>query len=71
MAATSRPGGGEAWSEMTGVLRSHRGRGTSMAMKLLAIDYARTAGARWVRTIHHPANTSVITLNRRLGFIEA
>lgn len=35
-----------AFSEMTGVLSSHRGRGVSTALKPMAIDFARTSGLR-------------------------
>ncbi|MGI5142305.1 MULTISPECIES: GNAT family N-acetyltransferase [unclassified Streptomyces] len=70
MAATSIRPEGHAFSEMTGVLASHRGRGLSLAMKLLAIDYARSAGVRWLRTLHHPGNAPAIGMNRRLGFVD-
>ncbi|GAA3165699.1 hypothetical protein GCM10010466_65600 [Planomonospora alba] len=70
MAATSIRPEGHAFSEMTGVLASHRGRGLSLAMKVLAIRYARSRGMRWLRTLHHPGNTSAIGMNRRLGFVD-
>ena len=75
MAATSLcPGrGGEegyAFSEMTGVLRSHRGTGLSVALKLRCIDFARAAGMHWLLTFHHPENASAIAMNRRLGFVD-
>jgi len=42
MAATSiHPERGFALSEMTGVLRSYRGRGVSIAMKVIAIELVR------------------------------
>lgn len=69
MATTSlRPLEAHAFSEMTGVLASHRGRGISLAMKLLAIEFARARGMRWLRTMHHPGNDVAIAMNRRLGF---
>ncbi|WP_190344799.1 GNAT family N-acetyltransferase [Streptomyces venezuelae] len=70
MAATSIRPEGYAFSEMTGVLAAHRGRGVSLAMKLLAIRFARSRGARVLRTVHHPGNTVAIAMNRRLGFID-
>lgn len=71
MAATSlNREGGYAFSEMTGVLLSHRGRGISLAMKLLAIRFARVRGYRWLRTFHHPANASAIAMSQRLGFVD-
>jgi RimJ/RimL family protein N-acetyltransferase len=61
---------GYAFSEMTGVLASHRGRGIAMAMKLLAIRFARSSGYRCLRTFHHPDNENAIGMNRRLGFVD-
>jgi len=57
-------------SEMTGVLASHRGRGRSLALKLLAIRFVRSSGYERLVTFHHPANTSAIAMNRRLGFVD-
>ena len=71
MAATSLQAEGHALSEMTGVLAGHRGRGVSLAMKLLAIRFARAHGVRWMRTFHHPGNAPAIAMNRGLGFVEA
>jgi GNAT superfamily N-acetyltransferase len=71
MAATSlREAEGYAFSEMTGVLASHRGRGISLAMKLLAIRFARSSGYHCLRTFHHPHNANAIGMNRRLGFVD-
>ncbi len=62
------PDRGVAFSEMTGVLRPFRGHGLSLALKLLAIGFARSAGARWMTTFHHPDNAAAIAMNQRLGF---
>jgi L-amino acid N-acyltransferase YncA len=71
MAATSMyPERGFAVSEMTGVLRSYRGRGISIAMKLIAIDYVRECNLRWLRAFRHHAQASAIAINRRLGFVD-
>lgn len=43
---------GFAFSEMTGVLRERRGRGLSLARKVLAIDFACRAGETRLRTYH-------------------
>ncbi|MFB4426878.1 GNAT family N-acetyltransferase [Streptomyces sp. QL37] len=69
MATTSLQPEGHAFSEMTGLLAGHRGRGISLAMKLLAIRFARSHGKHWLRTLHHPDNASAIGMNRRLGFV--
>ncbi|MFC7280176.1 GNAT family N-acetyltransferase [Paractinoplanes rhizophilus] len=55
---------------MTGVLTSHRGRGLSLALKLLAIRFVRSSGYRRLVTYHHPRNASAIAMNRRLGFVD-
>ncbi|MFC4015328.1 GNAT family N-acetyltransferase [Nonomuraea purpurea] len=71
MTATSlHPSDGQAFSEMTGVLAPHRGRGLSLALKLLAIRFVRAAGFARMVTFHHPRNASAIAMNRRLGFVD-
>jgi GNAT superfamily N-acetyltransferase len=71
-AATSlRLSAGDAFSEMTGVLPRYRGQGISLAMKLLAVRFARSRDVRWLRTHQHPANATAIAMNRRLGFVDA
>jgi GNAT superfamily N-acetyltransferase len=71
MSTTSlHPDEGYAFSEMTGVLAPHRGRGLSLALKLLAIRFVRSAGYERLITFHHPRNTSAIAMNRRLGFVD-
>jgi GNAT superfamily N-acetyltransferase len=71
MSTTSlHPGKGYAFSDMTGVLTSHRGRGLSLALKLLAIRFVRSSGYRRLVTYHHPRNASAIAMSRRLGFVD-
>ncbi|NMM24129.1 MAG: GNAT family N-acetyltransferase [Phycicoccus sp.] len=71
MATTSlREAEGYAFSEMTGVLPSHRGQGIALAMKLLSIRFARASGYHCLRTFHHPHNANAIGMNRRLGFVD-
>lgn len=71
MSTTSlHPAEGYAFSEMTGVLAPYRGRGLSLALKLLAIRFVRVAGYRRLATFHHPRNASAIAMNRRLGFVD-
>lgn len=60
-----------AFIEMTGVLRPYRGRGVATAMKLRALQAARSWGCTEVRTFHHPNNRAIIAANRSLGFREA
>jgi GNAT superfamily N-acetyltransferase len=71
MSATSlHPDQGFAFSEMTGVLAPHRGKGLSLALKLLAIRFARSSGYQRLVTFHHPRNGTAIAMNRRLGFVD-
>jgi RimJ/RimL family protein N-acetyltransferase len=72
MAATSdHRSSGYVVNEMTGVKAAYRGRGISIAMKTFGIGFARSCGVSKIRTIHHPANTSAIEMNRRLGYVDA
>lgn len=71
MSATSlHPAKGYAFSEMTGVLAAYRGRGLSLALKVLAVRFVRASGYRRLVTFHHPRNDSAIAMNRRLGFVD-
>jgi RimJ/RimL family protein N-acetyltransferase len=62
---------GFVFNEMTGVTRPHRRRGIALAMKVTGLDFAVQLEVARVRTLHHPANTGMISLNRRLGFVDA
>ncbi|MFD9502769.1 GNAT family N-acetyltransferase [Streptomyces sp. NPDC060035] len=71
LAATSdRRSSGFVFNEMTGVKAAYRGQGISLAMKTVGIGFADLCGVEKVRTIHHPANTSAIEMNRRLGYVD-
>ncbi|MET9608885.1 GNAT family N-acetyltransferase, partial [Streptomyces sp. NPDC006512] len=70
MAATSHHDG-YLLNEMTGVRAGHRGRGLSIAMKTIGTRFAALYGAREIRTLHHPANTNAIAMNRKMGFVDA
>jgi len=70
-AASDHSSAGYYFNEMTGVIRSHRGRGIAMAMKVIVIQLIRQRGVAELRTLHHPTNVAPITLNRRLGFVDA
>jgi predicted GNAT superfamily acetyltransferase len=71
MSATSlHPAEGYAFSEMTGVLAPYRGRGLSLAMKVLAVRFVRASGFRRLVAFHHPLNAAAIGMNRRLGFVD-
>ncbi|MGB8860743.1 MAG: GNAT family N-acetyltransferase [Ilumatobacteraceae bacterium] len=62
---------GYLFNEITGVVRSHRRRGIALALKVHVMPYVERSGVTIVRTVHHPANTAIIALNRRLGYTDA
>lgn len=70
-AVSHREGFDYAFAEMTGTVRSRRGRGIATSMKLYGIAFARERGLATIRTVHHPDNEAMIALNRRLGFVDA
>ncbi len=70
MSGHSHRGGYDyAFAEMTGTVRSHRGRGIATAMKVAGIAFVRKLGVTNIRTVHHPGK-AMITLNRKLGFVD-
>lgn len=58
------------FAEMTGVVRGWRRKGLALALKVLALRYARATGVPYVFTVHHADNYAPIALNRRLGFVD-
>ena len=53
---------------LTGVLRSERGKGLAMALKLRAVEYARAHGLRQIRTLNDSLNRPMLAINEALGF---
>lgn len=70
-AASDHRDQGFFFNEMTGVVRSHRGRGIALAMKVMVIKLVRELGVSEILTFHHPNNQAPIALNRRLGYVDA
>ncbi len=53
---------------MTGVVASYRGRKIALALKLLAIRYAWSHGAKTIRTHNDSLNAPMLAINRKLGY---
>jgi GNAT superfamily N-acetyltransferase len=56
------------YNMITGVDRSHRGRGIALALKLLSIRCARAYSARSIRTHNDAENAPMLAINRKLGY---
>lgn len=54
---------------LTGVKRSHRGRGIALALKLHALAFARARGCRQIRTANDSMNKPMLSINLALGFV--
>ncbi|RPJ41081.1 MAG: GNAT family N-acetyltransferase [Chloroflexi bacterium] len=57
-----------SYNLMTGVLEAYRGRKIALALKLLAIRYARSCGAKTMRTHNDSRNAPILAINRKLGY---
>lgn len=62
------PGLDTAWVFFTGVRREHRGKGLAQALKLLAAEYAREKGRRYIGTGNHENNPAMLAINRKFGY---
>lgn len=54
---------------LTGVRRAWRRHGIALALKLRAIDYARSIGAPAIRTENASTNVGMLAINVALGFV--
>jgi len=52
----------------TGVLKEYRGRKIALALKLLAIRFARACGATYIRTNNDSQNAPILAINEKLGY---
>ena len=58
----------DGWTYMTGVARTHRGRGIAMALKIEAIDRAKAEGRRAMCTVNDEPNKAMRSVNIKLGY---
>jgi GNAT superfamily N-acetyltransferase len=60
--------GDRAWSDMTGTLPEHRGRGLALLAKQHTLQAAAAAGITRAITGNDDANLPMLAVNRRLGY---
>lgn len=61
-------GGGYYFIGMTGVRRSHRGRGMARALKVAAMRALHAAGGGLIRTFNDAPNRAMLQMKEGLGF---
>lgn len=54
---------------LTGVTREWRRHGVALALKLMAISYAKSLGAPQIYTENATTNVGMLSINERLGFV--
>lgn len=56
------------YTGFTGIEREYRGRGLALALKVVALEYARSIGAAVIFTSNHSVNAPMLAVNRKLGY---
>lgn len=69
--ALNRLPSGVLLNAFTGVAREYRGRGLALAIKVVALNYARGLGMPYIRTSNHSVNAPMLAVNRKLGYVPA
>lgn len=52
------------------MLKEYRRKGVGLALKLLSIRFAQAAGATYMTTRNSAYNASMLSVNRRLGYVK-
>ena len=56
------------WTNITGVAREYRGQGMALALKLKALEFAKSRGCTLILTENHEDNAPMRAINKKLGF---
>ncbi len=68
--AGATPRDSETWhAHLTGVTRSHRGRGLAQVVKAKSTQLARDSGAKYIETSNDANNVAMLAVNRKIGFV--
>lgn len=59
---------GALYNQFTGVDRRYRGRGIALALKVKALQWAKSTGAPYIRTNNHSVNGPMLAVNAKLGY---
>lgn len=59
---------GALYNQFTGVNRTYRGRGIALALKVKALQWAKSTGAPYIRTNNHSVNAPMLAVNAKLGY---
>jgi GNAT superfamily N-acetyltransferase len=57
------------YQALTGVRREYRGKGVAMALKVLALEYAKAQGCSILKTWNSTLNRPMLAINGKLGFV--
>lgn len=57
------------YNMMTGVVEAYRGRGIAQALKVMAMRWAKTYSAAYIRTNNNSENAAMLAINRKLGYV--